>query len=154
MGSNLSNLTVKIIEQPDPEMIARVAALEEEAFGRGGLNEWHLPVIARHGRLVVIIEDERVVGAASLLRDWVGRSAFLFDLVIAGDVRGRGRGRLLLEGVIENLRNDGVERLELTVAPDNKAAVDLYAQVGFTRTGVLADEYGRGQDRLTMALTL
>lgn len=150
----MSNITIKILEHPDPEIIAQVAALEEEAFGRGGLNEWHLPVIARRGRLVVIIEDERVIGAASLLKDWAGSTAYLFDLVVAGDARGRGCGRLLMEGVIENLRNKGIERLELTVAPDNNAAVDLYTQLGFKRTGLLAGEYGEGQDRWAMALAL
>jgi len=150
----MSNLTVKILEQPDSEIIAAVAALEEEAFGRGGLNEWHLPVIARHGRLVVIIEAERVIGAASLLKDWAGNSAFLFDLVIAGDVRGRGCGRYLMEKTIENLRNEGFKRLELTVAPDNNAAVDFYERLGFERTGLLPGEYGLGQDRLAMTLTL
>ncbi len=151
---NITNLVVKQIAKPDTEIIARVAALEEETFGRGGLNEWHLPVIVRHGRLYVLVEGEELVGAASLVRDWNAANAYLFDLVVEPAARRRGRGRFLMEKVIAALAAEGVEELELTVAPENEAAVSLYKQLGFKATGTLREEYGKGQDRWSMSLKI
>jgi ribosomal-protein-alanine N-acetyltransferase len=147
-------LTVRLIESPDTDTIARIAALEEEAFGRGGLNEWHLPVIARHGRLYILKYGEKIIGAASLIRDWEAGRAFLFDFVIEKDARGRGYGRFLMEQLLVELKEQGIERLELTVAPDNIEAINLYKGSGFQKSAVLADEYGCGEDRWLMSLLI
>ena len=150
----MSPVYVRCVEQPDSEIIAVVAALEEEAFGRGGLNEWHLPVIARYGRLYVLFEGEQIVGAASLVRDWTAGTAYLFDLVIANEARRRGYGRYLMEEVIAHIGGEDISQIELTVAPDNWQAVGLYESLGFSMTKALKDEYGKGQDRLKMVYEL
>ena len=139
-----------MITEPDSEIIAKVTTLEEAAFGRGGLNEWHLPVIARHGRLFILLEGERVVGAASLIKDWSAKTAYLFDFVVDSGVRGKGCGRLFLEEVIDSLRVEGVSTVELSVAPDNQRAIDLYESLGFEKKRMLVSEYGEGQDRWLM----
>lgn len=144
------NLNVRLITEPDPELIAKVTALEKEAFGRGGLNEWHLPVIVRHGRLYILFEDERVAGAASLIKDWSAGTAYLFDFVIDSGVRGKGYGRLFLEEVLNSLKAEGVSTVELSVAPENQRAIDLYEELGFEKKRMLSAEYGKEQDRWLM----
>lgn len=147
-------VTVKTIDEPDAATISQVAALEDQAFGRGGLNEWHLPVIARHGRLYVLSAGKNIIAAASLIRDWTIGRAFLFDFVVAEDERGRGHGRLLLEYVLADLKKSGIEHVELTVALDNAEAKGLYESFGFKEVAVLVNEYGAGEDRLDMKVRL
>ena len=48
--------------------------------------------------------------------------------------RGRGIGTLLLDGLEEQLRADGVEDLVLGVVPGNAAAIRLYQRRGFLPT--------------------
>ena len=146
--------SVRIVTTSNAGTIAGIAALEAAAFGRGGLNEWHLPVIARHGRLYALEASGAVVGAASIIRDWRSDKAYLIDLVIDEKARGRGWGRLLMARVIEDLKGERVRQLELTVAPENTAVVELYTNLGFVETGRYPNEYGRGEDRLAMTLNV
>jgi GNAT superfamily N-acetyltransferase len=49
--------------------------------------------------------------------------------------RGRGVGRRLLLGLLDAAREEGVERVSLSVEPDNPA-MRLYERVGFVPVGV------------------
>lgn len=51
--------------------------------------------------------------------------------------RGKGLGKLLMEALIEQLKQDGVAKLSLSVDPSNVAAVRLYERYGFKETGVI-----------------
>jgi ribosomal protein S18 acetylase RimI-like enzyme len=161
-------------------VLQRIAALEGKAFGRGGLNEWHLPVVARQGRLYVLESGDDLLAAASVIRSWPAdlspppcdeapaprhceeapptrqsqTVAYLIDFVVSGDHRGRGFGRRFLQDMVQDLKKEGVGRLGLTVAPDNVAALSLYRSAGFKRTAHYADEYGSGRDRWLLELTL
>jgi len=147
-----SKLKVRLVSEPEPKIIAEVAALEARAFGRGGLNEWHLPVIARYGQLYVLESKTGVLAAASLIKDWRGGGSFLIDLVVDHELRGQGCGRLLMERVVDRLKKDGLAFIELTVAKDNISALNLYHQLGFKKKDIRLEEYGPGEDRLVMNL--
>ncbi|MFF2887314.1 GNAT family N-acetyltransferase [Paenibacillus sp. NPDC057967] len=51
--------------------------------------------------------------------------------------RGNGLGKLLMEGLIDQLRTDGYDKLSLSVDPSNEAAVRLYNRYGFKEIGVV-----------------
>ena len=149
-----SDLKVRLIKTPEPEVIAAVATLEAQAFGRGGLNEWHLPVIARYGRLYVLESGTRILAAASLIKGWTVRGAYLIDLVVERELRGQGCGRLLMEQVVDRLKKEDISFLELTVAKDNISAINLYHLLGFEKTDTRLNEYGPGHDRLAMSVKI
>ena len=46
--------------------------------------------------------------------------------------RGRGLGRALLEGAMEDARRAGAARIELGTSVDDTAAIALYESAGFT----------------------
>ena len=147
-------LVIKRVTAPGNDMISRIAGLENEVFGRGGLNEWHLPIIARQGALFVAEEGENLVGAASLIRSWTPEKAFLIDLAVAAAKRRQGAAQKLMKRAGADLLREGFKQIELTVAPDNEPACALYAQLGFERRGVCPDEYGTGRDRILLGLDL
>jgi ribosomal protein S18 acetylase RimI-like enzyme len=59
-----------------------------------------------------------------------GRDAYLTELWIDPDARGRGAGTAALARLPDELRVHGVRALHLQVRPDN-AAMGLYARAGF-----------------------
>ncbi len=141
------------IETPSPQLVDEIALLEEANFGRGGLNEWHLPFIIRHGRLYALESSGKILGAASLIRDWDhDAKAYLVDFAIVKGRQKEGLGRLLLKGILEEMEQEGTEVLELTVAEENSSATNLYERFGFCRVDFLKDEYGQGQDRWLLRL--
>ncbi|MDP9172318.1 MAG: GNAT family N-acetyltransferase [Planctomycetota bacterium] len=69
----------------------------------------------------------------------------IYALAIHPGARGRRLGPLLLEHMIQTLRQQGSKRIFLEVRPDNEVAVRLYEKLGFFLCRVLPDYYGAGQ---------
>jgi ribosomal protein S18 acetylase RimI-like enzyme len=58
--------------------------------------------------------------------------AYLEELYVAPEDRGRGVGRALLEETMEVARSTGAARIELCTGEDDRAARALYESCGFT----------------------
>jgi RimJ/RimL family protein N-acetyltransferase len=82
---------------------------------------------------------DRLVAAAGWQREDRSKTAHraeLFGMFVAGDVRGRGAGRALVDAVLADLRaTPGMLTVRLTVTDGNDAAERLYARCGFVRIG-------------------
>lgn len=145
---------VRIVTDVDQRLIDRLVKLEVEAFGNGGLNEWHLVPIIRHGRLFIIEHSGEVVGSVQYMRDWNNsQRAYMIGVTVAKEVRGQGVGTELLAKSIEALLDDKITEVELTVDANNAAAIKVYQEkLGFNITEARRNEYGPGQDRLVMLL--
>lgn len=149
------DLDIFEIKDADSETLAELAALEEEAFGKGGLNEWTLPVVMRYGRVFVLVGKGKTVGLAELIKDWSDYDlAFLIGFSVKREHRNKGWGKFFLSEIITRLQKEGLNSLYLTVSPQNKSALSLYQKLGFLRVALLRDEYGKGEDRLLMGLRL
>lgn len=62
-----------------------------------------------------------------------GRIAWLEELYLRQEARGRGLGRRVFEAVLEELKSkDGVVGFRLEVTPTNSAATIMYQNLGFT----------------------
>ena len=87
------------------------------------------------GSILVAREGGQVLGMVVLLHTVStaegGRVAWLEDLVLAPECRGRGIGRALLRHAIATARAQGLLRLTLLTDADNARARALYASEGF-----------------------
>lgn len=63
--------------------------------------------------------------------EWAGRDAFLTELYLRPETRGRGIGRAVMPLVEGFVRANEARALHLLVRPENEAAVRLYRGVGF-----------------------
>lgn len=63
--------------------------------------------------------------------EWAGRDAFLTELYLRPEARGRGLGREVMPLVEGFVRTNDARALHLMVRPENEAAVRLYRGVGF-----------------------
>jgi len=148
-------LTVERVTEFDSELINKLTEIEEEAFGDGGLNRWTFPVFIRHGAVYILRCDGGICGIADLMKDWADpKLAFIVNFVITKDSRGKGFGAVFLRDLIDKLREDGLNKVQLTVAPDNAEAIRLYSKVGFKQVAELSNEYGTAVDRLLYELEL
>ncbi|MDA8109796.1 MAG: GNAT family N-acetyltransferase [Betaproteobacteria bacterium] len=87
------------------------------------------------GRVYVAREGGRVVAMASLLYTVStaegGKAAWLEDMVVLPELRGRGIGTRLAEHVIAQARAEGLARITLLTDADNAPAQRLYGRLGF-----------------------
>lgn len=88
---------------------------------------------------LVAVAGDRVIGHLTASRDEgpVTRHVATLGMAVAPDWRGRGVGSALLAESIRWARAMGVEKLALSVYPDNEAALALYAKFGFRQEGRL-----------------
>ncbi|MDH7478743.1 MAG: GNAT family N-acetyltransferase [Syntrophomonadaceae bacterium] len=112
--------------------------------------------LVRHGRVYCLLHNGEVVGSAQFQRDWENpRLAYLFGVSVAKHFRGCGLGTELLQKSFRNLARERIEEVELTVAPDNTVALEVYRRkLGFAIIGYQENEYGEGEHRYVMRLSL
>jgi len=87
--------------------------------------------------------DDRLVAFARVLTDRTFR-AFVFDVIVASEHRGRGLGHRLIEEVLSNPAVRSAEQVELYCRPE---LVQFYESLGFRRPDsgvVLMRVSGRG----------
>lgn len=113
----------------------------------------HLP----HSRLVARVL-EKVVGWAALSAV-SGRCVYAgvaeVSVYVAGDARGQGVGRRLLEELVAESERHGIWTLQAGIFPENAASVKLHQRVGFRVVGVrerIGQRDGRWRDVLLLEL--
>jgi diamine N-acetyltransferase len=86
------------------------------------------------GRAWLVREDGRIVGYAVMSFDYSleygGRNAWVDEIFIAKEARGKGLGERVMDFVERAAREAGVTAIHLEVNPGNKA-IDLYRRRGF-----------------------
>jgi diaminopimelate decarboxylase len=108
---------------------------------------------------LVAIADGKVIGSLGIARDehLVTRHVATLGMFVADGWRGAGVGTALLSEALRWARSVGVEKVELTVYPDNAPARNLYRRFGFVEEGTLVRHskkaYGY-EDEVLMGLWL
>ncbi|WP_371366740.1 Mycothiol acetyltransferase [Sporomusa rhizae] len=144
---------VELITTVEHEIVERLVELEQEVFGHGGMNEWHLVPVIRHGQVFVIKEADLVIGCIQYMLDWNNpHLAYMIGVSVTRQNRGKGTGTKLLKKSIDMLFADKITEIELTVDSANVVAVKIYKKLGFEVTEFRQNEYGEGHDRLVMVL--
>jgi len=108
----------------------------------------------------LVLEGERVVALGFWRRydrPSLAVNADLEKLLVGRSHRGRGLGRQLVQELVDDARQAGVESLTLDVRGDNLGAIALYERLGFVECGRVRDFVAWGEqrfDRVTMQLRL
>lgn len=114
---------------------------------------------SHHQAFLLAVEGRRVVGWLSTMREdqSATRHVATLGMGVASDRRGMGVGSALLAEAVRWARSMGVEKLELSVYPDNRRAQALYRRFGFVDEGRLArhskKSYGY-EDEILMGMWL
>jgi putative acetyltransferase len=104
---------------------------------------------------LVAVADRRVIGNLVIARDPVpvGRHVASLGMVVAPEWRGRHVGSALLGEAFRWAGWAGVEKVNLTVYPDNDPAINLYKKFGFLEEGRLSGHSKKShgyQDEIVM----
>jgi GNAT superfamily N-acetyltransferase len=92
------------------------------------------------GRLFVLSQGSTILGMVSLLFTIStaegGKAAWLEDLVVRPDQRGRGFGTRLLRAAVDWARKEGLTRITLLTDASNVRARRLYLRQGFASSAM------------------
>ena len=95
-------------------------------------------------KLLLAKEDDQIFGMLTLVvfRIPTGVRAWIEDVVVGENARGKGVGKLLTEFAIELAHDNGAKTVDLTSRPDREAANTLYKRVGFVQRETNVYRYG------------
>lgn len=125
-----THITWRLAEAKDvPDLLAIERASFETPWTLGEMAEELDKPLARvwvaelDGRLAAFGIQWFVVGEAQLA-----------NIAVHPDFRGRGLGKQMMLRLLENAREEGMEKMTLEVRTGNTAAHDLYLKLGFLET--------------------
>ncbi|MBI3145435.1 MAG: ribosomal protein S18-alanine N-acetyltransferase [Pseudogulbenkiania sp.] len=116
-----------------------LAALEAAATAHGWSERQYRDSLAAGHAFLLLEIDGQLCGHAVAMA--VLDEAELLTIVIAAEKQGQGLGRTLLGRLLEQLRQLGCTRLFLEVRESNRPARALYANSGFSETGLRKHYY-------------
>ena len=151
-GKNDVPVTVQSAASDD---IARLAFFEKQLYDNDAYSSlFFYQALRQWPRGFLTIKSDEKVAGYSLIVPLDGSRATLMSLLIGKSFQGQGLGRILLEQAIKSAAESSWKTLELSVAPDNAAAIKLYKQTGFSVIETIQDYLGPGEDRLIMSRAL
>ena len=108
---------------------------------------------------MVAVQGDRVIGHLNVSREDspVTRHVASIGMAVASDWRRKGVGSALMSEAIRWGHQFGVEKLALSVYPDNEAALALYRKFGFQEEGRLTGHSKKSmgyRDEIVMGLWL
>lgn len=134
-----------MIRRMREEDLQAAAELEQKYFSV----PWSLKALAESLQnpdyLFVVAEtEEKVIGYAGLLK--VLDEGDITNIVMEEAFRGQGIGRLLVEGLLDEGRKEGICAFTLEVRAGNQTAIRLYEKLGFTRAGIRPGFYEKPEE--------
>lgn len=123
-------MTVELGDRIEEGQLADLMALYRQTYWGQERSEEEVRKMLTHTDLVFTLVDTdsgRLVGFARVLTDTVYK-AFVFDVIVHEERRGRGLVRRLLDAIVSHPQLSGVKHFELYCRPD---VVELYRRWGF-----------------------
>lgn len=129
-------MQIREVTEVDEHLVAAFARLIPQlSSSNPPPSQAELEAIAGSEASVLLIaeEDGYVFGSLTLVifRIPTGVRAWIEDVVVDGEARGKGVGRMLNEAALERARHDGASTVDLTSRPSREAANRLYKRLGF-----------------------
>jgi ribosomal protein S18 acetylase RimI-like enzyme len=134
--SQSSNVVVEVAERVTPELEQAFAKLLPQLSSSGKLPsraQMEEMITSPATQLLVARSDGNIIGVLMLVlfRIPTGLRAWIEDVVVDGDARGKGAGEALTRAAVASAIERGARTVDLTSRPSREAANRLYQRVGF-----------------------
>jgi L-amino acid N-acyltransferase YncA len=105
------------------------------------IEAWAQSIVDGEIESLIALDGETVVATTAIVRDPLSWSPHVAEirLLVAASVRGRGLGRLLLDGSIALASERGATKLIARMTPDQRGAIALFEESGFRGEAMLRD---------------
>ena len=135
-------MSARVERLASKEDLDAVLAIEDASFNNPTTREWYEEELKRPDVCFVFVLRTAEHPVAAFCAFWlVVDQAHINNLAVRPELRGRGLGTQLLEGVIAEVAHLGGRELTLEVRQSNEPALGLYRRAGFRQEGVRKNYY-------------
>jgi len=130
-------IAVEVVTQVTPELVDAMARLIPQlSSSNPPPSQAELAAIVTSRSSVLFIardDDGTIIGSLTLalFRIPTGLRAWIEDVVVDGEARGKGVGEKLNRAALDYARDAGAKTVDLTSRPSREAANRLYLRMGF-----------------------
>ncbi|MEF9933542.1 MAG: GNAT family N-acetyltransferase [Cetobacterium sp.] len=144
------------VRPENQELIEKIVENENDTFsGIGNADMWLIKSIIRYGKLYVLLnQNNELLSVAQYMPIFGKDEVFLYGFSTVNKHQKKGHGKKLLLESEKELKDLGIKKVILTVAPENSSAIKLYEGTGYSVTELQKNEYGLGIDRYVMEKNL
>ncbi|MFA6708561.1 MAG: GNAT family N-acetyltransferase [Fusobacterium sp.] len=144
-------MEIKEISINDTKYIDEIIQMEKLTFGNlGGVNLWILKPMVSFGKVFVVLDAKKVIGAAEFLISFERPSAFLYGISVNNLYQNKGIAGSLLKFSEDYFAKKGILYISLTVDPKNIKAISLYKKNKYNLKCLKENEYGENIHRFVM----
>ncbi len=155
---DFDELKVYKFQDYDIKWLRRLLKFGEDSLGNDTFDVFSIVFQIYYGNVFIVKEgnsSNKIQGLAAFSRAWDDDDlVYLSDFAIGEDARGKSIGTRFMKLVLKNIKDQGFNRVKLTVSPDNIGAVTLYEKTGFNIVETVEELYGPNADRHIMELEL
>ena len=156
-GNSARDFTLGVEEAGDvtPELVRTLIDIDVQTFAESTFTPYTAAAFLKGGRVFLLRADDVVIGTCVCLRSWERpNEAMLLTMGIRPGWRGRGLGQRFVSGVLDRLKARGLRSVSLLVGKNNRRAIKVYADVGFTPVEEREVDPQNDDDVLLMRVTL
>lgn len=148
------NYKIRVLDaKKDSDLLFRIVKHENEVFGEATVGNWNIKPFTKYGKVFAMLsndENEELMSVIEVLSSFDKEVAYVYGVSTVPKFERNGYARILLQYVMETLKEMGIRRIELTVDMDNFTAKRIYEELGFEIVGTLDNEYGDNVERYLM----
>lgn len=118
------------------EHVQMMIEIDLQTFAESTFSPYTAAAFLKAGQVFLLRADDQVIGTCVCLRSWERTNeAIILSMGLRPGWRGQGLGQYFVQQVLDRLRNRGFRSCCLLVGRDNRRAIKLYEDVGFSHVG-------------------
>ena len=148
-------LTIEEVDTISEELVRTLIEIDLQTFSESTFSHYTARAFLRNGRVLLLRADGHIIGTCVCMRTWADSDEVLIlSMGIRPGWRGRGLGHGFVQGILKRLRDLGATAVSLLVSLDNRRAIRVYEETGFTVQEVMDRDSRTGEAFVRMRCPL
>ncbi|WP_156299337.1 GNAT family N-acetyltransferase [Streptobacillus canis] len=131
----------------DEHILYSIVELEDIIFEGASIGNYNIKPMAKYGRVYALLNGKEIVSIIEVMSSFDREMAYIYGLFTNTKYQNQGMAHRILGLVLDDLKKEGIKKVQLTTGTQNVKANKLYLDYNFYVKELLKDEYKDGEER-------
>ncbi|TVQ90111.1 MAG: GNAT family N-acetyltransferase [Deltaproteobacteria bacterium] len=148
-------LRIEEVDSISEELVRTLIEIDLQTFSESTFSHYTARAFLGNGRVLLLLADGHIIGSCVCMRTWGDPDEVLIlSMGIRPGWRGRGLGLSFVQGILHRLSQIGAQAVSLLVSLDNRRAIRVYEETGFSVQEVMDRDSRTGEAFVRMRCSL